>query len=415
MSLEPEPGEPPTPPRRGFAALGVPNFRLYFAGQFVAQTGTWFQNLAIALLIVQLTGSATALSLVTVCQFGPMILLAPIAGRLADTVRPRAILIVTSAALGGTTLGLMAAVSVEEPSLLVIYGLLLLSGVAIAFERVAAQTIIYELVGGEMLESGVVLSTVYMSAARSVGPGLAGIAVITLGAPMCLLINALSYLAVLAALAFMNPARMQRRVAPEGAQLSVIANLRDASRNHALIVLLGINAFIALMVYNFNVTLTSVVTISFEAGAGELGAAHALNAIGGVVGGVLVAWLVRVKPLTIVPALVIFGVVLVANAAAPTLLLFLIVAPLLGIGLGIYQAVINSAAQAVTPPHALGRTLSLLQIGHSGLAPLGAITAGILVDLTSGQTAIAVAAAACLIAAVGAWLALRPRTERAVA
>lgn len=407
--------EPVTAPvetrRHGLAALGVRQYRWYFGGQLIAQTGTWFQNLAIALLVLQITGSASALAIVTVCQFGPMLLLAPIAGRLADSVRPRSILIATSATLGTITLGLALVVSAEEPSLPLVYGLLLASGVAIAFERVASQAIVFELVGGELLQSGVVLSTVYISAARSIGPALAGVAVIVLGAPACLLINAASYLAVLAALIAIRPRRLHPRPLPEGERPSVIANLRLAARNRPLIVLLAVNAFVAVLAYNFNVTLTAVVSLSFDGDAGALGAAHALNAVGAVVGGVLVAWFVRVRAITIVPALLLFGVVMVANAAAPTLPLFLIAAPLLGIGLGVYQAVINSAAQSVTPAWALGRTMSLLSLGNAGLAPIGAIALGLLIDVTNGQVGLAVGAAACLIAAAAAWPVLRPRKE----
>src|SRR5690606_16055235 len=162
-----------------------------------------------------LTGSASALALVTVSQFGPMLLLAPLAGRLADTVRPRTILLATSSTLGVLTLGLAAAVSVEEPQLPLVYGLIVAPGVVGAFERVAAQAFVYELVGGGLLQSGVVLSTVYISAARSIGPGLAGFAVLAVGPAACLLINAASYLAVLGALLLIRPAELVARPAPE--------------------------------------------------------------------------------------------------------------------------------------------------------------------------------------------------------
>jgi MFS family permease len=415
VTVEPttDPLEPTPPARRhGLAALGVRNFQLYFAGQLVAQTGTWFQNLTIALLVVQVTGSASALALITVAQFGPMLLLAPVAGRVADTVRPRTVLIATSAGVGVITLALAWVVSAERPSLPLIYGLILLSGVVTAFDRVAAQAFVYELVGAELLQSGVVLSTVYISAARSIGPGLAGFAVLAVGPTVCLLINAASYLAVLTALLLVRPSRLTARPVPTGQTLSVLANAREAARNRPLLVLLIVNVVVTVCAYNFNVVLTTVVTLDFGGDAAALGAVHALNAVGAVLGGIAVAWAIRVRAMTVAPALVLFAIALAVNAAAPTLPLFLVAAPLLGVGLGVYQAVLNSAAQGVTPPHALGRTMSLLSQGNVGMAPVGALAIGLLIDATSGRTALVVATAACAVCAGAAWLVLRATSGR---
>lgn len=399
--------EPPQLRRHGLAAFGVANYRFYWTGQLLGQTGTWFQNLAIALLIVQLTGSASALALVTVAQFGPMLLLAPLAGRLADRVRPRSILVVTSALLGVVALLLAWEVSNEQPTLPVVYGLIVCSGIVTAFDRVAGQAIIYELVGGPLLQSGVVLSTVYISAARSIGPGLAGFAVLAFGAAGCLVINAASYLVVLAALLSVRPTRMFARPAPEGERTSLLGDIRASARNRPLLVLLLVNVFVTIAAYNFNVVLTAAVTLEFGGDAGALGATHALNAVGAVIGGLVVAWAVRVRVVTIVPALVGFAVALAINAAAPTLQLFLFAAPVLGIGIGVYQAVMQSAAQGASPPWAIGRTMSLVSLGNVGVAPIGAILAGILIDATSPRTALGVGAAACVVAAIVAWGALR--------
>lgn len=398
---------PPEVRRHGMAAFGVPNYRLYFAGQLVSQTGSWFQNLAIALLIVEVTGSASALAFVTVAQFGPMLLLAPLAGRVADAVRPRTILIVTSATIGVVTLALALAVSVEHPSLVLLYGLLVVSGVAMAFDRVAGQAFIYELVGGPLLQSGVVLSTVYISAARSIGPGLAGFAVLAFGPAVCLIINAATFAVVLTALLLIRPVRLTPRPMPEGVRPSVLGNIRASVRNRPLLVLLVVNIVITITAYNFNVTLTAVVTLDFDGNAAALGATHADHpgddqpAENGADG------IQRVRAATVIPSLLLFGVALAVNAAVPTLPLFLVAAPLLGVGLGVYQAVLQSAAQGVTPPWALGRTMSLVSLGNVGMAPIGAIGAGVLIDLTSGRTALAVGAGACLFAATAAWIALR--------
>lgn len=398
-----------------FGALRLPNFALYFYGQLVSQTGTWFQNLAISLLVLHLTGSASALALVTVAQFGPTLLLATVAGRLSDSLSPRTILLCTSAAAVFVTLGLAWAVSGEHPLLPVIYGLIVLSGTINVFDRVAAQAFIFELVGATLLQNAVVLSTVYISAARSVGPGLAGFAYAAFGPAACLLINACSYAGVFLALLLIRKRMLHPRPRVETGPVSTWSTIKEVRFNRPLLVLLIVNVIVTLTALNMNVVLTSVVSLSFAGTAVALGATHAFNAVGAIVGGLLVTRIRLVRVLTLVPACLVFAAALAVNSVAPNLAIFLAVAPLLGLGLGLYQGVLNSAAQGASPPHAIGRTMSLVTLGNIGMAPLGALAVGTLIDATSGRMALGVGAASCAVCASLVFLLLRRRVDQRVA
>ena len=383
-----------------FAAFRSGNFSRYFAGQLVSNVGLWFQNLALSLVVLELTGSATALALVTVAQFGPITLLGGVAGRIVDAVSARTVLLLTCVAAALASVALAVAVSQESTSLPLVYGLIALTGTAHAFERVASQALIYELVGPTLLHNAVALSTVYLSAARSIGPGLAGVAYLALGPAPCLLINAASYLAAVIALLFIRPASLHPRPRAESADRSVRAALRAVLGNRPLTVLLVVNVAVTVTAMNMNVVLTSIVYLGFGGDAGELGAVHALNAVGAIVGGLLVAGLRTSRVSYLVPGCLAFGAALAVNAAAPSLVLLLAFAPLLGLGLGTYQGLIYSAAQVSAEPHLIGRVMSLLTMGNVGMAPFGALYAGALVDATSGQTALAVGAGACVACAV---------------
>src|SRR5690606_22951380 len=123
-------------------------------------------NLALSLVVLDLTGSARALSGVTIAQFLPMLLLSIPAGRIADRFRPRTVLMMTSlvsAALVGMLAVILAA---PDPRLPALYGIIAALGSVQAFERVAAQTIIFELVGPRVFSRGVALSTVTVAASR---------------------------------------------------------------------------------------------------------------------------------------------------------------------------------------------------------------------------------------------------------
>ncbi|MGO2111730.1 MAG: MFS transporter, partial [Pseudoclavibacter sp.] len=168
------------------------NFTLYFVGQVTSNTGTWFQNLALQLVVLSATGSAQALSGVTIAQFLPILLLGVLAGRLADRVSPRTILLVTSS-LAAVVAGSLAFVVSGPPNLAAIFALIFALGCVQAFERIAAQAIIIELVGAAKLTSAVSLSTIALAAARSIGPGIAGFAFQQFGAPTCMLLNGASF------------------------------------------------------------------------------------------------------------------------------------------------------------------------------------------------------------------------------
>ncbi len=396
-----------------FAAFRSGNFTRYFTGQLVSNVGLWFQNLALSLVVLELTDSARALALVTVAQFGPITLFGGLAGRVVDAVSARTVLLVTCVAATLTSAALALAVSQETTSLPLVYGLIALTGTAHAFERVASQALIYELVGPGLLHNAVALSTVYLSAARSIGPGLAGVAYLALGPAPCLLINAASYLAAVLALLLIRPATLHARPRAESASRSVLAALREVLGNRPLVVLLVVNVAVTVTAMNMNVVLTSIVYLGFGGDAGALGATHALNAVGAILGGLLVAGLRTSRVSYLVPGCLAFAVALAVNAAAPSLTLLLVLAPVLGLGIGTYQGLIYSAAQVSAEPHQIGRVMSLLTMGNVGMAPFGALYAGALVDATSGQTALAVGAAACLgCATLVTFTVLRPARAR---
>jgi len=402
--------------RRGVSlrALGVPAYRRFFAAQLISNTGVWFQNLTISLLVATLTGSASALALVSVAQFGPILLLSPLAGRLADAVSPRRVILGTGGVAAAVAATLAITVAGEDPHLPLVYALVVVAGCAAAFERSAAQALVFELVGGELLQNGVVLTTIYLSAARSIGPALAGLAFVGLGPQGCMVIAALGYLVQVALVASIRRSWLLPRPRPEGVAPSVMANLRAVATDRPLLALLAVNVLVTVGAMSFTVIITAVVALQFGGDASALGAAHALNAIGAVLGALLVTALHRVAPRTVVPAVLVFAAVLAINAVAPNLTVLLLVAPILGIGLGIYQSTLNAAAQAAAPPHALGRTMSLLIMGNLGMAPVAALFSGAVIDATSGSTAFAVGAGACALAGAGLALALRLLRPRAV-
>ncbi|MFZ3415661.1 MFS transporter [Arthrobacter sp. 3Tela_A] len=391
-----------------------PNFSWYFTGQVLSNTGVWFQNLALQLVVLGATGSAQALSGITIAQFLPIFLLGIPAGRLLDRVAPRTVLLATSLASAVVTASLVFVVT-RDPDLWLLYGMVGVLGSVQAFERVAAQTIIFELVGPDSLSKAASISTISLAAARSVGPALAGLAFQGLGPSACILINAAAYLLVFASRLRILPDELHRRSSqaqqrPRRNEIKSVGAAASGAfrRSRDVNTLLVVNVVISLLAMNFGLVLTSTVNLSYGGDAGAVGAVHTLNAVGAVLGGILAARRPRVSVRSMIAATSIFGAALALNAAAPTLLLFLAAAPVLGIAVGYYQGIVNAAAQESVRPQFIGRMMSLMTMGSYGMVPFGALLMGWVIDASSGRVALAVSAVSAFVCLVVVLVRTRP-------
>lgn len=385
------------------------NFSLFFSAQLISHTGMWFQNLTLALIVVERTASASALAYVTVAQFTPMLLLAGVAGKVADAVSPRKVLVATAACSALVACGLGGIVSLPEADLLWVYALVVLGGCVSAFERIGAQAFIYELVGGDLLKNAVVLNTVAVSVARSVGPGLAGLVYLVCGPVVCLCVTAGAFAIVTTLMLLIRASKLTPRRRGTSEMQSIRGVFREIRQNLDLRVVLVINVVVTLAVLSMNVVLTAAVSITFEGDAGDLGLMHVLNAIGATIGGYLLTRTDKISAATLGAALLGLSVSLAVAASAQSLTWFLIVAPVLGAAIGIYQAVLQSSAQTASPPEMLGRTMSLVAMGNFGLLPFSALLMGLLIDATSSHEALMVGAVASFVCAAAVYLTYRRR------
>src|SRR4051794_15611674 len=186
------------------------NYRLYFAGSVVSNTGTWMQRVAQDWLVLSLPGTGgTELGVTTGLQFLPVLLLSPYAGVIADRFPKRAMLQLTqlSMAISSLTLGVIAVSGHAE--VWMVYLLAFLFGIGSAFDAPARQSFVSEMVGQDDLTNAVGLNSATFNTARIIGPALAGLMIGALGGGAeatgwVILINALSYGAVIWQLGHMD-------------------------------------------------------------------------------------------------------------------------------------------------------------------------------------------------------------------
>lgn len=379
-----------------FEAFAVRNYRLVFLSQVCSQTGMWFRNFAVSLVVMDITQSASALAWVTAAQFAPLLALGPLGGALADKFPPRVVLQVANIASLVSGVALLS-IPLAAEWLPALYGLLLVGGIAQTFERPAAYALISEILPAPQFQNGVALQSVAVSVARFAGPALAGVAYVLAGPRLCFAANTTGYALVAVCILMMDPGKQPRQPVPGSTGNQVVPGRRCSPH---IVSLLAASATVTLVALNFNVTVTSMVTLEQNGTAKDVGLAHALNAAGAIAGGIIVSARRSVRITTLVPSCVLLAAALALAALTRDLRTFLLVSPLMGLALGLYQGVLHTAAQTSAEPNQRGRIASLVTMTTFGLMPVSAFLSGWVIDVSSTHVSLLVGAAGCILGAV---------------
>jgi MFS family permease len=390
-----------TAARDTFRSLHVRNFRLFFTGQMVSQTGTWLTSVALTLLVLDMTGSGVAIGVLTACLFGPVLLLGAWAGSVADRSDKRLLLIRTQAGAMVQSLVLAAVVLGGHASLPVLYGLALVTGVLTAFDNPARRAFVVEMVPREMVPNAVSLNSAVMTGSRVLGPAAAGLLVVTVGYGWAFLIDGLSYVAVLWGLRLMDASKLHPSTpTPRGAG-QVREGLRYVRSQPDLLVPLMMMAAIGTLAFNFSVTLPLLVTGPLGGGEGTFTLLFSVLSAGSLVGALWTARRSDVSPTQIVVAATAFGVTMLLLAAAPTLWTAFPAAVLLGVASIGFMTTSTAIVQLRAAPEYRGRVLALQAMVFLGSTPIGGPIVGWISDTAGPRAGIALGGLACLAAA--AW------------
>ena len=363
---------------RTFAsARGSRNFRLYLVGQLVSATGTWMHFTAASWLVLQLSGSGTAIGVNAALQFGPLLLLAPWGGVLADRFDKRKILIATQVAFGVLALAMFALIAADAITLGMVYLLSLITGVVTSFDNPTRQSFYVEMVGEEGLTNAVSLNSAAFTGARIVGPAVAGVLITTLGIAWPFLIDGVSYLAVIVALTSMRTQELipQRRASRSGGQL--VAGLRYVWSTPNLRRPLIVLAVIFTVSFQFMVLVPLLAERVFDGSAGTFGLLSAVAGAGSFVGAIVMANRApRPTYLLLGSFGAAFGVGLLAIAVAPTLLAALVIMVPLGFVTMAFMITGNTMLQMNARPEARGRVMALYGAVFLGSTPIGSPIVG---------------------------------------
>ncbi len=395
--------------RDTFASLANPNYRNYFTGNAISMTGTWMQIIAQGWLVLQLTGSATALGAVTALQTLPTLLLGPYGGVVADRLDKRRLLIATKIAMGGCALVVGLLVTTGTVQLWHVYAMALLLGLANCFESPARQAFVLEMVGAEHLRNAVSLNSVLVNAARAVGPAVAGIVIAVGGLGVCYLVNAVSFVAVVVMLMRMDVAQLHPTPPTKRAPGQVREGFRYVRSEPGLAVPLLMMGLVGCLTYEFQVVLPIVASETFAGDSTTYGFLTAAMGAGAVVGGLYVAARGRTGMRSLVVLSVAYGVTMTLAALSPTLPVALAAMVLVGVTSVAFMSTGNSTLQLASAPHMRGRVMALWTVAFLGSTPIGGPIAGYVSQQLGGRAGLAMGAVACFVAAGMGLFVLRRR------
>ncbi len=238
-----------------FRSFRTRNFRLFFGGQLVSQVGNWLTLVAQTLLVYHLTGDGVALGLLAAAQFGPVLLIGPWAGLVADRSDKRRLLIVVQSLAMVQSFALAALAFQDSPPVWAIYLIAVFGGLATAFDNPARRSFVVEMVPEDQITNAVSLNSALMTGARIVGPALGGLLVATVGFGWAFLFDGLTYVAVIVGLRRIAPTQLRPApVAPRG-RGQVRAGLAYAWSIAELRVPLVMMAVIGTLAFNFQTVL----------------------------------------------------------------------------------------------------------------------------------------------------------------
>jgi MFS family permease len=386
-----------------FFSLRNRNFRLFFIGQTISNSGNWLTNVALTLLVLSLTDSGVALGFLAACQYGPILLLSAWAGAIADRFDKRRLLFVTQGLEMTQSIGLAALAFTPHPPLAALYALALAGGTLLAFDNPLRRSFVTEMVPRADLPNAVVLYSLIVNVAKIFGPALAGLLVVSVGYGWCFTIDAISYLAVLWCLFIMRPSELHRAPRQTIAKGAVRDGLRYVRSVPALWIPYVMFAAIGLLAYNFTVTLPLFVTQALHGGDGDFTAIYAVFSAGAVLGALVVAHRVRVALRDIVRGAALLGVAMLLLAAVPGVRAAFPVALLVGVASILYTTATTASVQVVARPEMQGRVIALQTVLMGGSAAIGGPLLGRMADATGARAVLALGGGVCFaVAAFGA-------------
>jgi len=378
------------------------NYRLFFGGQFISLTGTWMQSLAQSWLVYRLTGSAVLLGFVAFSGQFPVFLFATLGGAFADRHNRHRILVATQTASMLLAFVLAALTLTHHVQVWHVFVLASLLGVVNAFDIPTRQAFVTEMVGREDLINAIALNSSMFNGARIVGPALAGILVATVGEGWCFFANAISYIAVIAGLLLMEIKARERLHLPGSTLASIIEGFGYVGRTGPVRSLLSLIGLISLLGMPYVVLMPIFADQILHGGARGLGLLMGASGVGALIGALSLAARSGARGLGRLVAFAAagFGISLILFSFSRSFWLSAALLLPVGFFMIVEMASTNTLIQTLVPDNLRGRAMAVYGMMFMGMAPLGALLAGVIAHRLGAPITVALGGAVCIVASI---------------
>ncbi len=389
-------------------ALRHRNYRLFFGGQSISLIGTWITRIATSWLVYRLTGSELLLGIVGFCSQIPLLILAPIAGVLVDRWDRHRILVITQifSALQSAALAVLALTHVITVTEIIV--LQLVQGVINSFDTPARQAFVVEMVAGrEDLPNAIALNSSMINASRIIGPSIGGLLIATVGEGWCFGADAISYIAVILSLLMMQRTPAKRAKV----DTHMLDELRTGWRyvaGFAPVRALLLNvALVAMMGMPYATLMPVIASKVLHGGPHTLGILMTASGIGALAGTLYLASRHTVVGLgkVIVAGTIALSLGLIAFSFSRSLWLSAILLPVVGAGMMVQAASVNTILQTVVDENLRGRVMAFYSVAIMGMQPIGSLLSGFVAEYIGAEMTIFYCALVCLIG--GIWFGMR--------
>jgi len=376
------------------------NFRLFYAGQGISLIGTWIQQIALSWLIYRTTGSAFLLGLATFCSQIPMLLFLPLAGLFSDRYDRRKLMVAAYvlAMIQAVTLGTLTLTGTIQIWQILVLGFLY--GTIMAFETPARQSLISQMVNArEDLPNAIALNSVLMNSGRLIGPSIAGVLLVFISEGWCFLINAGSFVAIVASVSMMRLTAKPRAVSSSSLRSELAVAARYAWNTRPIRLFLALVALISLTASPYTVLMPIFARDVFGGDAHTLGFLVGSAGLGAVIGTAFlttrpdVFGLSKLVPFTSAAA----AMALMLVGTSQLYWLSLLFMACLGFGIIVTAASVNMMLQTLVDEDKRGRIISFYAMAFLGMAPIGGLIAGSLAGQFGAPATAIINGACCLL------------------
>ena len=394
-----------------FRSFRIRNFRLFFSGQLISQIGNWLTLVAQTLLVLKLTDSGVALGLLAACQFGPVLLIGPMAGLVADRSDKRRLLLLVQSLAMAQSFVLAALAFSGHPPVWAIYLTAGFGGLTTAFDNPTRRSFVVEMVPEDEINNAVSLNSALMTGSRVVGPALAGLLITTVGFGWAFLADGISYIAVLIGLSMMRTSELRpARPTPRG-KGQVREGLRYAWSLTELRVPLLMMAVIGTLTFNFQTVFPLFVTRDLGGSTVTYTLLMSVVSMGSLVGALAAARRDEITVHMVGVTAVAFGLSMAAIAIAPNQPIAFVVGLLVGMSSISFMTASTAIVQIRSDPMMRGRVLALQAMVFLGSTPIGGPIVGAIAQRWGARYSIWVGAVAAFAAGVYGLVSVRRLRE----